>query len=143
MDEPSKIDLKALREEKGLSFKEISDALGISDNFYRKVERKVVSLTASIAEKLSSFYQMKIEPYFIDPKTVEIKHREKKNSVDETKRNLLDISSDNMSPARALNEVLKRKNMNLAKQLTKLYKTLTEIEQVISDAEAESEEDVF
>ena len=26
MDEPSKIDLKALREEKGLSFKEISDA---------------------------------------------------------------------------------------------------------------------
>lgn len=143
MDEPSKIDLKALREEKGLSFKEISDALGISDNFYRKVERKVVSLTASIAEKLSAFYQMKIEPYFIDPKTVEIKHREKKNSVDETKRNLLDISSDNMSPARALNEVLKRKNMNLAKQLTKLYKTLTEIEQVISDAEAESEEDVF
>lgn len=143
MDEPSKIDLKALREEKGLSFKEISDALGISDNFYRKVERKVVSLTASIAEKLSSFYQMKIEPYFIDPKTVEIKHREKKNSVDETKRNLLDISSDNISPARALNEVLKRKNMNLAKQLTKLYKTLTEIEQVISDAEAESEEDVF
>ena len=102
-----------------------------------------MSLTASIAEKLSSFYQMKIEPYFIDPKTVEIKHREKKNSVDETKRNLLDISSDNISPARALNEVLKRKNMNLAKQLTKLYKTLTEIEQVISDAEAESEEDVF
>lgn len=143
MDEPSKIDLKALREEKGLSFKEISDALGISDNFYRKVERKVVSLTASIAEKLSSFYQMKIEPYFIDPKTVEIKHREKKHSVDETKRNLLDISSDNVSQARALNEVLKRKNMNLAKQLTKLYKTLTEIEQVISDAEAESEEDVF
>ena len=143
MDEPSKIDLKALREEKGLSFKEISDALGISDNFYRKVERKVVSLTENMAEKLSSFYQMKIEPYFIDPKTVEIKHREKKNSVDETKRNLLDISSDNMSPARALNEVLKRKNMNLAKQLTKLYKTLTEIEQVISDAEAESEEDVF
>lgn len=143
MDDPSKIDLKALREEKGLSFKEISDALGISDNFYRKIERKVVSLTAAIAEKLSSFYQMKIEPYFIDPKTVEIKHREKKHSVDETKRNLLDISSDNVSPARALNEVLKRKNMNLAKQLTKLYKTLTEIEQVISDAEAESEEDVF
>lgn len=143
MDDPSKIDLKALREEKGLSFKEISDALGISDNFYRKIERKVVSLTAAIAEKLSSFYQMKIEPYFIDPKTVEIKHREKKHSVDETKRNLLDISSDNVSQARALNEVLKRKNMNLAKQLTKLYKTLTEIEQVISDAEAESEEDVF
>ena len=142
MDEPSKIDLKALREEKGLSFKEISDALGISDNFYRKVERKVVSLTENMAEKLSSFYQMKIEPYFIDPKTVDIKHREKK-SVDETKRNLLDISSDNLSPARALNEILKRKNMNLAKQLTKLYKTLTEIEQVISDAEAESEEDVF
>lgn len=143
MDDPSNIDLKALREEKGLSFKEISDALGISDNFYRKIERKVVSLTAAIAEKLSSFYQMKIEPYFIDPKTVEIKHREKKHSVDETKRNLLDISSDNVSQARALNEVLKRKNMNLAKQLTKLYKTLTEIEQVISDAEAESEEDVF
>ncbi len=143
MDEAHKIDLKVLREDKGLSFKELSEALGISENFYRKIERQVVSLTAAIAEKLSSFYQIKIEPYFIDSKIVEIKHRKKKPSVDGTKNNILNISSDSISPTRTLNGVLKRKNMNLAKQLTKLYKTLTEIEQVISDAEIELEEDVF
>lgn len=36
------IDLRALREEKGLSFKEIADAIGVTENFYRKIERKIV-----------------------------------------------------------------------------------------------------
>lgn len=71
------IDLRALREEKGLSFKEIADAIGVTENFYRKIERKIVSLTAPIAERISNYYQMTIEPY-IDPKTIEVKHREKK-----------------------------------------------------------------
>lgn len=135
------IDLKALREEKGLSFKEISDAIGVTENFYRKIERKIVSLTAPIAERISNYYQMKIEPYFIDPKTIEVKHREKK--TEEPKKGLLEITSNNYSPAKSLNDVLKKKNMSLAKQLTKLYKTLTDIEQVISDAEVDSEEDLF
>lgn len=135
------IDLKGLREEKGLSFREIADAIGVTENFYRKIERKIVSLTAPIAERISNYYQMTIEPYFIDPKTVEVKHREKK--TEEPKKGLLEITSNNYSPAKALNDVLKKKNMSLAKQLTRLYKTLTDIEQVISEAEVDSEEDLF
>jgi len=101
------IDLKALREEKGLSFKEIADAIGVTENFYRKIERKIVSLTAPIAERVSNYYQMKIEPYFIDPKTIEVKHREKK--AEEPKKGLLEITSNNYSPAKSLNDVLKEK----------------------------------
>lgn len=135
------IDLRALREEKGLSFKEIADAIGVTENFYRKIERKIVSLTAPIAERISNYYQMTIETYFIDPKTIEVKHREKK--AEEPKKGLLEITSNNYSPAKSLNDVLKKKNMSLAKQLTRLYKTLTDIEQVISEAEVDSEEDLF
>lgn len=144
MENENQIDLKALREEKGLSFQELADAINISENFYRKIERKVVSLTAAIAEKLSAFYQIPIQPYFIDPSSVDIKHRVKNNNNDDTvpSKGLLDIAPS-VSYSKSLNDYLKKKNMNLARQLTKLYKALSDIEQVISDAEFCDEEDIY
>ena len=64
-ENPEDIDLLGIREKFGYTYEQVADGIGISDTYYRKVEKKLVSLTENVASKISQFYGFEIKPYTI------------------------------------------------------------------------------
>ena len=54
-ENPEDIDLLGIREKFGYTFEQVAESIGITDAYYRKVEKKWVSLTDNVASKLSEF----------------------------------------------------------------------------------------
>lgn len=125
-ENPEDIDLLGIREKFGYTFEQVADGIGISDTYYRKVEKKLVSLTENVASKLSEFYGFEIKPYTIKPvpKDKLIKRE------DDSKNKQNTIPDD---PEMKLHLALKKKHSELASKIVARYEVLNRIREIITD----------
>lgn len=123
---PEDIDLLGIREKFGYTFEQVADGIGISDTYYRKVEKKLVSLTENVASKISQFYGFEIKPYTIKsvPKDKLIKRE------DDSKTKPYTIPDD---PEMKLHLALKKRHSELASKIVARYEALNQIRDIISE----------
>ena len=126
-ENPEDIDLKGIREHFGFTFEQVADGIGITDNYYRKVERKWTGLTENIASKLSQFYGFEILPYTIksQPKEKPIKNEEIQNQS--INKKVID------TPEKRLHLALKKKHSELANKIVARYEAINVIKEMIND----------
>ena len=125
-ENPEDIDLLGIREKFGYTFEQVAESIGITDAYYRKVEKKWVSLTDNVASKLSEFYGFEIKPYTIKPvpKDKLIKRE------DDSKNKQNTIPDD---PEMKLHLALKKKHSELASKIVARYEVLNRIRDIITD----------
>ena len=125
-ENPEDIDLLGIREKFGYTFEQVADGIGISDTYYRKVEKKLVSLTENVASKISQFYGFEIKPYTIKsvPKDKLIKRE------DDSKTKPYTIPDD---PEMKLHLALKKRHSELASKIVARYEALNQIRDIISE----------
>ena len=125
-ENPEDIDLQGIREKLGYTSEQISLGIGITDAYYKKVEKKWVSLTDNVASKLSEFYGFEIKPYTIKPvpKDKLIKRE------DDSKNKQNTIPDD---PEMKLHLALKKKHSELASKIVARYEVLNRIRDIITD----------
>lgn len=125
-ENPEDIDLLGIREKFGYTFEQVADGIGISDTYYRKVEKKLVSLTENVASKISQFYGFEIKPYTIKsvPKDKLVKRE------DDSKTKPYSIPDD---PEMKLHLALKKRHSELASKIVARYEALNQIRDIISE----------
>ena len=125
-ENPEDIDLLGIREKFGYTFEQVADGIGISDTYYRKVEKKLVSLTENVASKISQFYGFEIKPYSIKsvPKDKLVKRE------DDSKTKPYTIPDD---PEMKLHLALKKRHSELASKIVARYEALNQIRDIISE----------
>lgn len=125
-ENPEDIDLLGIREKFGYTYEQVAEGIGISDTYYRKVEKKLVSLTENVASKISQFYGFEIKPYTIKPvpKDKLIKRE------DDSKNKQNTIPDD---PEMKLHLALKKKHSELASKIVARYEVLNRIREIITD----------
>ena len=126
-ENPEDIDLKGIREHFGFTFEQVAEGIGITDNYYRKVERKWTGLTENIASKLSQFYGFEILPYTIksQPKEKPIKNEEIQNQS--ITKKVID------TPEKRLHLALKKKHSELANKIVARYEAINVMKEMIND----------
>ena len=127
-ENPEDIDLLGIREKLGFTFEQVAEGIGITDSYYRKIEKKWVGLTDKVASKLSEFYGFEIKPYIIktQPKDKAFKKNEESTSY-------TTIKAVQDSPERRLHLALKKKHSELANKIVARYEVINTIKEMIND----------
>lgn len=127
-ENPEDIDLLGIREKFGYTFEQVAEGIGITDSYYRKIEKKWVGLTDKVASKLSEFYGFEIKPYIIktQPKDKVFKKNEESTSY-------TTIKAVKDSPERRLHLALKKKHSELANKIVARYEVINTIKEMIND----------
>lgn len=125
-ENPEDIDLKGIREHFGFTFEQVAEGIGITDNYYRKVERKWTGLTENIASKLSQFYGFEILPY-----TFKSQLKEKPIKTEDIQNQSITNKAD--TPEKRLHLALKKKHSELANKIVARYEAINVMKEMIND----------
>ncbi len=127
-ENPEDIDLIGIREKFGFTCEQVAEGIGITYNYYRKVERKWASLTDRVASKISDFYGFEIKPYALKPQV-----KEKIIKKNEEKTSYTSVKPVKDSPERRLHLTLKKKHSELANKIVQRYEAINTIKEMIND----------
>jgi transcriptional regulator with XRE-family HTH domain len=114
------------REEMNISPKQVAEAIGISEEYYKKTEKKIAPITEVSAEKLSAFYQTNIRTIKRDRHAIKPKRSYKtiQDVIPKRKPEEPDFAEPQY---KVLNRELKRQNKILAQEIIRLSNIIEKI----------------